>query len=110
MNDTLQNLIKQATFNSSTDMYATKLVVFTDIDTLYALVQCTPDLSPDNCSICLKTATTKILAVYYFSQGARLLSCSCYLRYEFYPFYEGAIEPQAPVSPQNPGARKNKYL
>ncbi|RVW78319.1 Cysteine-rich receptor-like protein kinase 10 [Vitis vinifera] len=90
-------------------MYATKLVVFTDIDTLYALVQCTPDLSPDNCSICLKTATTKILAVYYFSQGARLLSCSCYLRYEFYPFYEGAIEPQAPVSPQNPGARKNKW-
>ncbi|KAJ9689590.1 hypothetical protein PVL29_012339 [Vitis rotundifolia] len=107
VNDTLQNLIKQAAFNSSTDMYATKPVVFTDIDILYALVQCTPDLSPDNCSICLQTATTEILAVYYFSRGARLLSRSCYLRYEFYPFYEVATEPQAPVSPQNPGTRKD---
>ena len=91
-------------------MYATKLVVFTDTDILHALVQCTPDLSPDNCSICLQTATTEILAVYYFSRGARILSRSCYLRYEFYPFYEGATEPQAPVSPQNPGTRKGKYL
>ncbi|RVX07997.1 Cysteine-rich receptor-like protein kinase 10 [Vitis vinifera] len=109
VNDTLQNLIKQAAFNSSTDMYATKPVVFTDVDILYALVQCTPDLSPDNCSICLQTATTEILAVYYFSRGARLLSRSCYLRYEFYPFYEVATEPKLLFLPQNPGTRKGKW-
>ena len=109
VNDTLQNLTNQAAFNSSTGMCATKAVVFTDTDTLYALVQCTPDLPPGNCSICLQTAITQILAV-YFSQGARLLSRSCYLRYEFYPFYQGATEPQGPISPQTPGTRKGKYL
>ncbi|KAJ0017739.1 hypothetical protein Pint_10860 [Pistacia integerrima] len=91
----LSNLIKAAAFDPSTEMYATGNVSFTDTDTLHALVQCTRDLSAHDCNTCLETAIADISSCCYFSRGARLLSRSCYLRYELYAFYEGVTEPAA---------------
>ncbi|KAJ0080915.1 hypothetical protein Patl1_11016 [Pistacia atlantica] len=91
----LSNLTKAAAFDPSTEMYATGNVSFTDTDTLYALVQCTRDLSAHDCNSCLETAIADISSCCYFSRGARLLSRSCYLRYELYAFYEGVTEPAA---------------
>ncbi|KAI7999327.1 Cysteine-rich receptor-like protein kinase 25 [Camellia lanceoleosa] len=70
-------------------MYATGAVNFTDTETIYALVQCTTDLSPDDCNTCLEIAIANTSSCCSESRGARLLSPSCYLRYEFYAFYEG---------------------
>ncbi|XP_059635984.1 cysteine-rich repeat secretory protein 38-like [Cornus florida] len=92
LNDTLRNLTKLAAFDPSMGMYATGEVNFTDTDTIYALVQCTTELSQDNCSTCLETAITNLSSCCPFARGARLLSRSCFLRYEFYAFYEGATE------------------
>ncbi|KAJ0016826.1 hypothetical protein Pint_09731 [Pistacia integerrima] len=89
----LSNLTKAAAFDPSTEMYATGNVSFTDTDTLYALVQCTRDLSAHDCNTCLETAIADISSCCYISRGARLLSRSCYLRYELYAFYEGDTEP-----------------
>ncbi|XP_062013397.1 cysteine-rich receptor-like protein kinase 25 isoform X2 [Rosa rugosa] len=88
VNKMLSNLAKQAAFNLSLNMYATSEVQFQD-KMVYALVQCTTDLSGDDCDICLVRAIEDVLRAFYFSIGARLLSRSCYLRYEFYPFYDG---------------------
>ncbi|CAK7350953.1 unnamed protein product [Dovyalis caffra] len=99
VNETLSNLTEQAAFNASEDMYATGEVVFTNIDTLYALVQCSTDLSPDDCSTCLRVAIANISSCCYASRGGRVLSRSCYLRYELYAFYEGANESaESPVA------------
>ncbi|OMO76730.1 hypothetical protein CCACVL1_15477, partial [Corchorus capsularis] len=89
----LRNLTKVAAFNSA-NMYATGNQTFTitTTETLYALVQCTLDLSPDNCNNCLEAAIKDVSSQCYGSRGARLLSRSCYLRYELYAFYEGANE------------------
>ncbi|CAL5408472.1 unnamed protein product [Camellia sinensis] len=65
-------------------------VNFTDTETIYALVQCTTDLSPDDCKTCLETAISNTSTCCSKSRGARLFSRSCFLRYEFYAFYEDA--------------------
>ncbi|GMN49802.1 hypothetical protein TIFTF001_018962 [Ficus carica] len=96
---TLRNLTNSAAYNVSSNMYATKEASYKD-KTIYALVQCTRDLSRDDCSECLKRATQDVLLKYNSSVGARLFSRSCFLRYELYPFYKNGYDP-TPSPPEN---------
>ncbi|GAB4826683.1 hypothetical protein Ancab_033578 [Ancistrocladus abbreviatus] len=91
VNATLLEITKIAAYDPSVQMYATREVPFKETDNIYTLVQCTPDLSPNNCNSCLHAAIADVLASYQY-RGGRLLSRSCYLRYEFYSFYEGKTE------------------
>lgn len=86
VNKSLSNLTKIAAYDNSSSMYATGMSNSTVNETIYGFVQCTPDLSPDACSMCLEKAMVDTLSLFYFSRGARLLSRSCYLRYELYDF------------------------
>ncbi|KAB5533826.1 hypothetical protein DKX38_016912 [Salix brachista] len=86
--ETLDNLIEQASFNASANMYATREVT-TDTYTLYALAQCSADLSPYDCNTCLQVSRANTSSCCDASRGVRGLSRSCYLWYEFYSFYEG---------------------
>lgn len=52
--------------------------------TVYALVQCMPDLTTVMCSNCLQETIKKLPRD---KIGARLLSSGCTLRYDIYPFY-----------------------
>lgn len=102
----LSDLTEKAAFDLSPNKYyAAEERVYKDPDTLYAAVQCTEDLSPKDCKICLEIAITNVS---YFYRGARLLSKSCYLRYELYNFYEDDSETRAPGHMWVPG--KSKYL
>ncbi|XP_062160552.1 cysteine-rich receptor-like protein kinase 10 isoform X1 [Alnus glutinosa] len=92
--ETLTSLTKRAAFNLSANLYATGEVPFQD-KTIYALVQCTRDLSADRCNSCLQSAITDVLTCCYFSVGARLPSRSCYLRYELYNFYNASEAPSS---------------
>ena len=98
VNETLDSLIKQAASNASANMYATTEVPFNGTYTLYALVQCSTDLSPDDCNTCLRVALANIWNCCYASRGVRVLSRSCYLRYELYAFYEGETTLQKKAS------------
>ncbi|CAL9015213.1 unnamed protein product [Prunus brigantina] len=100
VNETLRGLAKQAAYNLSAKMYATRDVPFED-KVVYALVQCTTDLSGDDCGQCLQKAIVDVLREFYFSIGARLLSRSCYVRYELYAFYDGATEASISSDPNN---------
>ncbi|CAL5408450.1 unnamed protein product [Camellia sinensis] len=88
VNDMLHKLSRLAAFNLSYGMYATGVVNFTDTKTIYALVQCTIVLSSDDCNTCLEPAIANISTCGSKSRGARLFSRSCFLRCEFYAFYE----------------------
>ncbi|XP_004295244.1 PREDICTED: uncharacterized protein LOC101314549 [Fragaria vesca subsp. vesca] len=103
VNKELSKLAKQAAFNPL-KMYATGKVRFQG-KMVYALVQCTTDLSGDDCQLCLDRAIEDVLKAFYFSIGARLLSRSCYLRYELYAFYEGA-KFESPIPNTKGGGRK----
>ncbi|KAL6197988.1 hypothetical protein ACLB2K_027780 [Fragaria x ananassa] len=92
-NQTLTNLTMQVADNDSfpNKMYATGEVLHED-EKIYALVQCTTDLSGSDCDQCLRNATKEVLREYFFAMGARLLSRNCYLRYELYSFYDDATQ------------------
>ena len=53
---------------------------------LYSLVQCTPDLSVQDCSDCLVGAMEDIPKCCDGKQGGRVVRPSCNLRFEVYPF------------------------
>ncbi|KAL5562196.1 hypothetical protein UlMin_031943 [Ulmus minor] len=55
--------------------------------TLYALVQCTRDLSPIDCAQCLAIAVGNFPKFCSNRKGCRVLYSSCYVRYELYPFF-----------------------
>ncbi|XP_048132214.1 cysteine-rich receptor-like protein kinase 15 [Rhodamnia argentea] len=88
VNETLSFLARKAAFESPGTHYATKEKDFelgTNM-TLYALAQCAKDLTADDCRKCLQEAIRNVRDCCYFSKGARVLSPSCYLRYELYNF------------------------
>lgn len=60
---------------------------FTPFVRLYALVQCTRDLSPSSCAQCLAIAVGEIPNYCNSKKGCRVLYSSCYARYELYPFF-----------------------
>ncbi|XP_044482996.1 cysteine-rich receptor-like protein kinase 10 isoform X2 [Mangifera indica] len=99
----LRSLLTEATAEAvnTSKMFATRKVNLDVSRTLYGLVQCTPDLSKFDCNSCLEAAFSYLRT----SQvGSRVLSPSCIVRYELYPFYN-ETEPLAPpplLSPPPP--------
>ncbi|GLU23209.1 hypothetical protein SLE2022_392330 [Rubroshorea leprosula] len=70
---------------------------------IYALMQCTPDLSQQNCSDCLTLATAKISSDCYGKIGCRVLQPSCNLRYETDPFFAVVDDIPQPSPPPTEG-------
>lgn len=70
-----------------------------DNQTVYALVQCTPELYPLDCSGCLFDATAEIPLHCGRKRGCRILRPSCSLHFEAFPFYnETRLQEFEPVS------------
>jgi hypothetical protein len=57
------------------------------IPSLYALAQCTPDLSEQECNHCLLGAFESIPQCCDGKEGGRVVRPSCNIRFENYPFY-----------------------
>ncbi|XP_058754093.1 cysteine-rich receptor-like protein kinase 29 [Vicia villosa] len=70
--------LKFAADSDSTDM---------NFQTIYGLVQCTPDLSSQDCNDCLEGAISQIPTCCDKKIGARVIKPSCNIRYENYRFY-----------------------
>ncbi|CAH8359056.1 unnamed protein product [Eruca vesicaria subsp. sativa] len=68
---------------------------------LYVLVQCTPDLTRQDCLSCLELSIYKLN---FERTGARLLLPSCNSRYELYQFYNESVvdTPLLPSLPPTP--------
>ena len=102
-NRLLGNLLNNLTVRaaSSKRMFAAGSVDFNDFQKIYALVQCTRDLSPETCSVCLKGQIGDIPSCCAAKQGARVIGGSCYLRYEVGPFYNAsaAVDPPPSAAP-----------
>ncbi|XP_027151009.1 putative receptor-like protein kinase At4g00960 [Coffea eugenioides] len=67
---------------------------------LYALGQCTPDLSSLDCENCLRSAISQIPTYCNNRQGCRFAFFSCNIRYELYKFYNSTSPaPEPALSP-----------
>ena len=97
----LATLRSEAASGNSTLKFATGNVA-AGIRTIHALVQCTPDLSNQQCNDCLVAAIGEIPnASPGNKEGGRVLKPSCNVRYEIYRFVNAAIDAPLP-SPQPP--------
>uniref|UniRef100_A0A2P2J831 Receptor-like protein kinase At4g00960 n=1 Tax=Rhizophora mucronata TaxID=61149 RepID=A0A2P2J831_RHIMU len=76
-----------------------------NFQTIYALVQCTPDLSESECRDCLYNASGLIPECCKERSGGRVIYPSCNFRYEISRFYN-VVSSNAPPPPQ-PKGRKN---
>ena len=71
-------------------------------ETMYGLVQCTPDLSVADCSKCFRSAIAAIPTCCNGQRSARLLLPSCYVLYDLKPFFNvTAMETPPPPPPSS---------
>ncbi|KAK2644392.1 hypothetical protein Ddye_019587 [Dipteronia dyeriana] len=96
-NQSFSRLIADAL--SSELKYATDIVNISSSVTLYTMGQCIPDLSKENCRVCLNSAAQ---LVEYKKEGSRYLYPSCSARFELYQFWNSPQEPVSPVETPPP--------
>ncbi|KAF7137814.1 hypothetical protein RHSIM_Rhsim07G0197600 [Rhododendron simsii] len=99
----LDGLRSQAVSGGAHRKFATNNTVGPDFQTIYGLMQCTPDLSQIDCNNCLLGATEQISKNPRLrgKRGGRYLTPSCSLRYQTYQFFT-EIPADAPPPPDAP--------
>ena len=80
---TMTDLASQASkVPAGADKFGVNQVNISEFQTLYSLVQCTPDLSNTDCNSCLQAAINHLRICCSGKQGGRVHFPSCHVRYE----------------------------
>ncbi|KAL6654909.1 hypothetical protein ACP70R_008374 [Stipagrostis hirtigluma subsp. patula] len=86
---------------------------------LYSMAQCTPDMAPGECWVCLQSITDMAMEGFAGKQGGRILTLWCNLRYDTAQFYTDEyptlIEAPAPAavpaaSSALPSLKHNRHM
>ncbi|XP_026410132.1 cysteine-rich receptor-like protein kinase 25 [Papaver somniferum] len=108
----LNDLVTEDVTNTSISpsLYATRSVNYTRFIKVYAMVQCTPDLTPSLCNRCLRLTIKRLPSD---AQAARVLFPSCTFRFEYDPFYRNYMytnqaSPPPPTLNQSPWNTSNR--
>lgn len=112
---TMGDLERQVANVIGAKKFATKEANFTGTQILYTLGQCSPDISNSDCSMCIQEAIAVVPECCSGTQGARVISPSCSIRYEMYRFYRTSTTATAPsttittiLPPRAPGLAPNQ--
>ncbi|KAK7391006.1 hypothetical protein VNO78_19283 [Psophocarpus tetragonolobus] len=97
----MMNLTNIAASGDSRRKYATDHTT-ANFQTIYAMVQCTPDLSPQDCNNCLVEAIGEIPTCCNGKKGGRVITPSCIIRFESYLFYQQPTIIDSPPPPPPP--------
>uniref|UniRef100_A0A803QVL6 Gnk2-homologous domain-containing protein n=1 Tax=Cannabis sativa TaxID=3483 RepID=A0A803QVL6_CANSA len=92
----LDGLKIEAASGGSLRKYATGQTKAPDFLTIYALVQCTPDLPQQQCINCLDYVYSRIPNCCSGRVGGRVVGPTCSVRYEKYLFYGSPYDPRPP--------------
>ncbi|CAA3005581.1 receptor kinase At4g00960 [Olea europaea subsp. europaea] len=109
LNVLLNSLQEHAAFNSLPKKFAASTWTVNDTNhpSISAFEQCTPDITPEECGDCLNKSAQRIRECCEGAKGVRVLTPSCYLRFETDtdPFYNASMVeavPQPPTPPMPP--------
>ncbi|VVB07662.1 unnamed protein product [Arabis nemorensis] len=82
--------------------FAAEVASLTTFETMYAMMQCTPDVSSGDCEVCLKRSVGDYESCCRGKQGGAVIRPSCFFRWDLYP-YAGAFDNVAlpPPRPQS---------
>ncbi|KAL8249221.1 hypothetical protein R6Q59_006089 [Mikania micrantha] len=89
--------------------FATGSTNETNFSTIYGLVQCSPDLSQQQCSSCLEGAINQISSRMNGKVGGRILLPMCNFRYEISQFFNQTTRFLLPP-PLPPSGKKNNTI
>lgn len=90
--------------NSRSKYYADEddVVQLSDFRNISALMQCTPDVSSEDCDVCLRTNVINYQTCCRRRQGGVISRPSCFFRWELYPFIGASdliyLQPSTPPS------------
>ncbi|KAL9317352.1 hypothetical protein ACSQ67_013869 [Phaseolus vulgaris] len=106
LGNSMKSLKDTAASGDSRRKYATaENATGLNFQTIYGLVQCTPDLSQQECTQCLDGAISEIPTCCNGKVGGRVLRPSCNIRFETYSFYGATTtldpDPEAPPPSTN---------
>ncbi|GLT30988.1 hypothetical protein SLA2020_057570 [Shorea laevis] len=94
----MDGLVRNASAGTSRLKFATgETKLLTPFQTIYALTQCTPDLSQSDCDFCLRQCVLNFERCCHGKQGGGVQKPSCFFRWDLYPFYTPL--PPPPSSP-----------
>ncbi|KAH0894542.1 hypothetical protein HID58_056971 [Brassica napus] len=104
-NDVVMSTLNQAVNDALANprKFAVRKASVTVSQTVYGLVQCTPDLTRGDCLTCLQKAINELQTD---SIGGSLLMPSCNSRFEIYPFYNETTI----TAPPPPGKSRNSKV
>ncbi|KAM7265166.1 hypothetical protein ACFE04_002849 [Oxalis oulophora] len=102
----LDKLIIPAAAGNSRNKSASGEVIKSSNLTVYAYVQCTPDLTEAECSDCLGNATSRLPQCCDINPDGRVIYPSCNFRYAINPILtqKPSLTPQAPATNAPPAA------
>ncbi|KAK4846843.1 hypothetical protein QYF36_022543 [Acer negundo] len=91
-------LVKKASKGTSRIKYATGEANLTPFQPIYALMECTPDLSESDCDTCLRRYVDEYQNCCYGRKGVIVQGPNCMFRWELYPFYNLTVAPPPAIS------------
>ncbi|KAB1201325.1 Cysteine-rich repeat secretory protein 38 [Morella rubra] len=86
----MKNISYKAASAPSNAMFATGEIKCSRKQTIYGLVQCTRDMSESDCHTCLQFALGDLRACCSSLEGGIVVSRTCNVRFELYPFYNSS--------------------
>ncbi|MCD7455217.1 hypothetical protein HAX54_027429 [Datura stramonium] len=101
----LSNLMTELTTRVVNDdrkgkKFATQEAYFTATQKVYAVAQCTPDISSDVCKACLSQAMSNMPTSCKKSKSCRVILLNCFIWYEFFLFYDSKYSAAPLAQPQ----------
>ncbi|CAH1427167.1 unnamed protein product [Lactuca virosa] len=93
----VKNLTIKAAAGGPLLKYAAGTTPQPNLTMIYGFVQCTPDLTEQQCSNCLDDAVSRIGSCCFGKLGVRVLLPKCNLRYENYRFYDDRVIVSTPT-------------
>ncbi|GKV19282.1 hypothetical protein SLEP1_g29569 [Rubroshorea leprosula] len=93
----MDGLVRNASAVTSGLKFATGETKLTKFQTIFALMQCTSDLSKGDCDFCLRQSVSDYESRFHGKKGGFVHKPSCFFRWELYPFYTRL--PPPPSSP-----------
>ncbi|KAK8575345.1 hypothetical protein V6N12_063020 [Hibiscus sabdariffa] len=100
----MDRVARNASNGSSGLKYATGEADFEVFVRIYALMQCTPDLSMWDCDSCLRLSAGSYERCCHGKGGGVVQKPNCYFRWDLYPFYVSNASTTASLSPPPPPA------
>ncbi|CDP21285.1 unnamed protein product [Coffea canephora] len=109
-NQVLRDMMKEIASRAANDglvwreKFAVQEANYSPSQRIYALGQCTPDLSRNDFEKCLRNAIFQISGYCSNSLGCKVMSFSCNIRYALYKFYSSVSPTPKPASNLGPTA------